>query len=174
MSNHSIAVTKRLTLRHFHILDAGPMYQVFGDPEVMRFGDGVQAKEWVNTWLRTCLERYYQTWGFGPYAVVERQAQGVIGYCGLFFFPDINGQQEVEIGYRLARAAWGQGYATEAAGAVRDFAFNVLGLKRLIAMIDPSNTASIRVAEKIGMHYEKDVMFEGYTHPDHVYVVTRE
>ena len=174
MSNHSIAVTKRLILRHFHILDVEPMYQVFGDPEVMRFGDGVQTREWVENWLRTCLERYYQTWGFGPYAVVEKHSQNVIGYCGLFFFPNIDGQPEVEIGYRLVRSAWGQGYATEAAGAVRDFAFNVLGLKRLIAMIDPANIASIRVAEKIGMHYEKDVMLEGYDHPDHIYVVMRE
>ena len=150
------------------------MVQVFGDPEVMRFGDGVQTREWVQAWLRACLERYYQTWGFGPYAVVKKQDQNVIGYCGLFFFPDINGQPEVEIGYRLARSAWGQGYATEAAGAVRDYAFHVLGIKRLIAIIDPSNVASIRVAQKIGMHYEQEVMLEGYTHPDHVYAMIRE
>jgi ribosomal-protein-alanine N-acetyltransferase len=96
----------------------------------------------------------------------------VIGYCGLFFFPDVGGQPEIEIGYRFARSAWGQGYATEAALAVRDYAFTTLGIKRLIAMVDPSNVASIRVVEKTGMHYEKDVMFEGYSHPDHVYVIT--
>ena len=173
MSNCSIAITERLALRHFHILDAEAMHRVFGDPEVMRFGDGAQTKEWVDAWLQTCLERYYQTWGFGPYAVVERQFQNVIGYCGLFFFPDINGKPEVEIGYRLARFAWGQGYATEAAIAVRDYAFTTLGIRRLIAIIDPSNTASVRVAEKINMQQEGDVMLEGYTHPDHVYVVTR-
>ena len=168
-----ILATEQLSLRHFHILDVEPMVQVFGDPEVMRFGDGAQTSEWVQAWLRTCLERYYQTWGFGPYAVVKRQDQTVIGYCGLFFFPEVNGQPEVEIGYRLARSAWGKGYATEAAGAVRDYAFHILGIKRLIAMIDPSNVASIRVAEKIGMRYENEVMLEGYTHPDHVYVITR-
>lgn len=159
-------------LRHFHMLDREPMYRVFGDAEVMRFGDGAQTREWVDAWLRTCLERYYQTWGFGPYAVVEKHSQGVIGYCGLFYFPDVNGQPEVEIGYRLARSAWGRGFATEAALAVRDYAFQTLGMKRLIALIDPSNLASVRVAEKIGMHYETDVMFEGYTHPDRVYRLT--
>jgi RimJ/RimL family protein N-acetyltransferase len=127
----------------------------------------------VDAWLRTCFERYYQTWGFGPYAVVDRQRQAVIGYCGLFFFPDINGQPEVEIGYRLVRSAWGRGYATEAARAVRDFAFGDLGMQRLIAIIDPSNIASIRVAEKIGMHHDAEVMLEGYTHPDHVYIIAR-
>src|SRR5215207_4565403 len=165
--------TERLLLRHFHILDAEPMHRIFGDPEVMRFGDGVQSREWVQAWLRTCLERYHQTWGFGPYAVVEKRSQNVIGYCGLFFFPDVGGQPDVEVGYRLARSAWGQGYATEAAGAVRDFAFATLGIQRLIAIIDPSNIASIHVAEKIGMHYEKEVMLNDYTHPDQVYAITR-
>ena len=173
MSHHSIATTERLLLRHFHILDLEPMIQVFGDPEVMRFGDGVQSEEWVQAWLNSCLERYHETWGFGPYAVVRKQDQRVIGYCGLFYFPDINGQAEVEIGYRLARSAWGQGYATEAVSAVRDYAFRTLGLKRLIAIIDPSNIASIHVAEKIGMHYEQEVMLDGYTHPDHVYTILR-
>jgi RimJ/RimL family protein N-acetyltransferase len=88
--------------------------------------------------------------------------------------PDVAGRQEVEIGYRLARSAWRQGYATEAARAVRDYAFFTLGIRRLIALIDPENLASVRVAEKIGMRYEKEVMLEGYEHPDHVYVVRRE
>lgn len=163
--------TERLLLRHFHTLDSEPMERVFADAEVMRFGDGVQTSAWVRSWLRTCLEHYYQSWGFGPYAVVERRRREVLGYCGLFFFADVAGQPEVEIGYRLARPAWGQGYATEAAGAVRDFAFNQLCIPRLIAMIDPANRASIRVAEKIGMRYEKEVMFAGYSHPDHVYTI---
>ena len=163
--------TERLLLRHFDLQDAEPIYQVFRDPEVMRFSDGLKTKEWVQNWLHLCVERY-QDWGFGPYAVVEQGNQALVGYCGLFFFPNINGQAEIEIGYRLARSAWGQGYATEAGRAVRDYAFGTLGIKRLIAMIDPSNGASIRVAEKIGMKYEKDIMLKGYTHPDHIYVIT--
>ena len=149
------------------------MCHIFCDPEVMRFSDGVKTKEWVQTWLKTCVE-WYQTWGFGPYAVVEQAGQNVIGYCGLFFFPDLDGQAEIEIGYRLIRSTWGQGYATEAARAVRDYAFTALGIKRLIAMIDPANVASLRVAEKIGMRYEKDILLEGYSHPDYVYVITSE
>lgn len=163
--------TERLLIRHFHILDLEPLYRVFGDPEVMRYGDGVQTKEWVQAWLLTCFERYHQTWGFGPYAVADRITRDVIGYCGLFFFPDVNGQPEIEIGYRLARSAWGRGYATESARAVRDYASATLGIKRLIAIIDPSNVPSIRVAEKIGMHHEGDVMLDGYTHPDSVYAI---
>ncbi|HEX6288966.1 MAG TPA: GNAT family N-acetyltransferase [Herpetosiphonaceae bacterium] len=166
-----IVQTERLFLRHVHILDHEPMYRIFGDAEVMRFGDGVQTKDAVQRWLMTCLEQYYRQWGFGPYAVVKRSSREVIGYCGLFFFPDVGCQPELELGYRLARAHWGYGYATEAALAVRDFAFQTLCVKRLISMIDPHNVASIRVAKKLGMQYEREVMFDGYTHPDHVYAI---
>jgi RimJ/RimL family protein N-acetyltransferase len=163
--------TERLLLRQFTAHDHKPLMNVFGDEQVMRFGDGVQSAEWVQTWLEQCINHHYPSWGFGPYAVVKKQARELIGYCGLFLFPDGNGQPEIELGYRLSRRAWGNGYASEAAKAVRNFAFSRPGIQRLIAMIDPANMASIRVAEKIGMHYEKDVIFEGYTHPDHIYVV---
>lgn len=168
-----LLTTERLSLRHFHILDAEAMMQVFGDPEVMRFGDGVQTPEWIQNWISTCLQRYHQTWGFGPYAVVEKQSPEPIGYCGLFYFPNVDGRPEVEIGYRLRRSAWGQGFATEAARAVRGYAFNILGMQRMIALIDPSNMGSIHVAEKIGMRYEKDVMLPGYTYPDRLYAISR-
>jgi hypothetical protein len=166
--------TERLLLRPPHVHDHEAFYGIFSDAEVMRFGDGVQSRERVQEWLTTALRRHHQEWGFGPYAIVERTRRVVIGYCGLTFMPDVNGRPEIELGYRLARAAWGQGYATEAACAVRDYAFDTLCIPRLIALIDPQNTASIRVAEKLGMAREGEVMLEGYTHPDYVYVVRRE
>ena len=166
-----IVETDRLVVRQFRLSDADAMNRVFGETEVMRFGDGVQTPEWVHDWLRHRLENYRQKSGIGPWAVIEKSSGETIGYCGLFYFPDVCGQPETEIGYRLALPYWGRGYATEAARAVRDYAFNILCLPRLIAMIDPQNVASIRVAEKLGMHYEKDVMFEGYTHPDCVYAI---
>jgi ribosomal-protein-alanine N-acetyltransferase len=168
-----IVQTKRLTLRNLQLTDGNPMMDIFGDAEVMRFGDGVHTREWVDSWLQRCLESY-RSRGFGPYAVVERSSSDLIGYCGLFHFPDINGHEEIELGYRLKRAAWGQGYATEAARAIRDFAFHALKPNRLIALIAPENAPSIRVAEKIGMHYESDVMLTGYDHPDRVYAITKE
>lgn len=165
-----ISETGRLLLRRLRPDDAGPLMGVFGDAEVMRFGDGAQGDEWVRGWVRAHVVRYERQ-GFGPYAVVERASGAVIGYCGLFAFPDLGGRPEVEVGYRLARPAWGRGYATEAALAVRDHAFQTLGLRRLVALIDPGNAASIRVALKLGMRFERAVMLEGYTHPDHLYAV---
>ena len=166
-----IVETDRLIVRLFRLSDAEAMNSIFGDAEVMRFGDGVQTAEWVQDWLRWCLENYRKKQGIGPWAVVEKSRAAVIGYCGLFYFPDVCGQPETEIGYRLARPYWERGYATEAASAVLNYAFNTLHLPRLIAIIDPFNVRSIRVAEKLGMRYEKDVMFEGYTHPDRVYTM---
>ena len=103
--------------------------------------------------------------------MVEKTEHQAIGYCGRFYFTDILGQPEIEIGYRLARPFWGRGYATEAALAVREYSFNVLCLPRLSALIDPQNAASLRVAQKAGMIYTGEVLLEAYTHPDHVYAL---
>ena len=166
-----VVETDRLVVRLFHLSDEEAMNRIFGDPEVMHFGNGVQTPEWVHDWLCRCLENYRQKSGIGPWAVVEKSSEEVVGYCGLFHFPDVCGHPETEIGYRLARPYWGRGYATEAARAVLNYTFNILCLPRLISIIDPLNARSIRVAEKLGMQYEKDVMFEGYTHPDRVYAI---
>jgi [ribosomal protein S5]-alanine N-acetyltransferase len=165
-----ILETERLILRQFHLFDGDAMNRVFGDPEVMRYGPGVQSQAWIQDWIRDCLENY-QKLGFGPWAVVRKDGSMVIGYAGLFHFPDIDGRPEVEVGYRLARSHWGQGFATEAVASIREYAFHVLCLPRLIALIDPQNAASIRVAEKIGMHYERDVMLAEYTYPDHLFSI---
>lgn len=165
--------TERLLLRPLHLLDSEPLGRVFGDAEVMRYGDGPQSAAWIASWVRGCLEQQYHLSGFGPYAVVERSRRAVIGYCGLFYFADLAGRPEVELGYRLERAAWGQGYATEAAMAVRDYAFDELCLARLVALIDPQNLASLRVAAKLGMAYEREVMLPGYSHPDQLYAIHR-
>jgi hypothetical protein len=162
-----IAQTERIVLRHFHVADLDAMEAVFGDPEVMRFGRGPQSREWIEKWLKGCLEDYFQKWGFGLWAVVHNADRAVIGFCGLTRFDDVDGRPEIEIGFRLARAYWGQGLATEAGLAVRDYARERLGLGRLIALIDAENVRSIRVAEKIGLQHEKDTLFRGK--PVHVY-----
>ncbi len=167
-----VVETGRLILRHFHVFDGVALDRVFGDAEVMQFGPGVQNQAWVRDWLQRCLENYRE-WGFGRWAVVEKAGHEVIGYCGLAYAPGVTAQPEVAIGYRLARPFWGHGYATEAVLAVRDYAFDVLCLPRLIATIDPQNVASIRVAEKAGMRYEQEIMLEGYSHPDYVYAIAR-
>jgi RimJ/RimL family protein N-acetyltransferase len=164
-----IAEGERVFLRHFHMADLDDMAALFADPEVMRFGRGPQSREWVRKWLRGCLEDYYQKWGFGLWAVVHRPDRRLIGYCGLTFFEEVDGRPEIEIGYRLLRAYWNRGLATEAARAARDYALGCLGLRRLVALIDPDNARSLRVAEKIGLRHEKDALFRGK--PARVYAI---
>ena len=170
-----ISQTPRLILRHLCLADGEAMDGVFGDAEVMRYGDGVRSPQWVREWIAGWIDEHYPKWGFGMWAVVDKRTSAVIGYCGLSRFAarcaDRCADHETEIGFRLARAHWGRGLATEAAQAVRDHAFGALRLPRLVALIDPANIASIRVAEKIGMRYERDVMLPGYDHPDWVYAL---
>lgn len=166
--------TKRLILREVQNTDVDALHHhIFGDEEVMRFGNGVQTKEQAQEWIHARIESY-EKHGFGAYIIVEQSTNEVIGYCGLFYVPDVNGKHEVAIGYRLARSKWGSGYASEATQVVKDYAFNHLNLSRLIATIDPENSASIRVAEKLGMTHESNVMFEGYTHPDYVFALNKQ
>jgi ribosomal-protein-alanine N-acetyltransferase len=157
----SIAATERIVLRHFHVADLDDMAELFADPEVMRFGAGPQSRDWTREWLKKCLEDYFRKWGFGLWAVVHQPDRRLIGYCGLTLFDDVDGRREIEVGYRLMRRDWGRGLATEAAAAARDYAFGNLGLRRLIAVIDLENVRSMRVAEKIGLQREKEILFRG-------------
>jgi RimJ/RimL family protein N-acetyltransferase len=82
---------------------------------------------------------------------------------------ELGAQGEVELGWTLGREHWGHGYATEAARAVRDWAFRELRLTRLISIIHPDNAASIRVAERLGAHHERDIE-SGWVAPARIYV----
>ncbi|MFG0253459.1 MAG: GNAT family N-acetyltransferase [Phycisphaerales bacterium JB038] len=166
-----VLTTPRLLLRHLRLADASALERVFCDAEVMRYSDGLLSPSEVQQWIREYVERWYAEWGCGMWAVVEGSSEEVLGYCGLSRFADRCQPEEAEIGYRLARAQWGRGVATEAALAVRDHAFGAIGIQRLLAIVDPGNTPSVRVAEKLGMRYDRDVMFPGYDHPDHVYIL---
>lgn len=168
-----VTQTPRLTLRYASLDDVVAMRAIFADPEVMQYGDGPQTDDWIRSWIQR-MNRNYNEHGFGLWIVSETDEPNAIGYCGLTHFPDINGRAEIEVGYRLARKYWGCGFATEAAAAVRDYAFNDLDIERLIAIINPENQRSVRVAEKLGMELDSTVMLDGYNHVDSVYVCRRE
>ena len=170
----AVACTGRLLLRALLPEDAEALHRViFADAEVMHFGDGVQDLEWTQRWIRS-EGKAEEALAHGarpcaaPWAVVLRDTNELIGYCGLFSMA-VHSKPEMELGYRLGRNYWGQGLATEAAHVAVDYARNVLGIQRLISLIDPSNTRSAAVAKKLGMTKESEVMCEGYDHPDDVY-----
>ncbi len=151
-----ICRTPRLVLRHFMPTDLDVMADILADPEVMRFSLGLKSREETEQWLDHTIASYAEN-GFGLWAVVHRGDDRLIGFCGLVV-QDVDERRDVEIGYRLARAYWGQGLATEAAVATRDDAMGRLGIDRLISIIAPENVASIRVAEKNGMRLETDTV----------------
>lgn len=164
--------TERLILRRLLVSDHEAFCTLFADKEVMKFSDdGPLDTKAVDVWLKRQIDRYDIERGVGVLAVEIKSTAAVIGYCGLTQMSDIEGLPDSELGYRLIRPCWGYGYATEAASAIRDYAFSQPNVSRLVALIEPDNARSMGVAKKIGMHCEKPVMMEGYDHPDYLYVI---
>lgn len=132
------------------------------DPAVMRFIRPVPADAATQrAELRAALDG--PQWRDAFWHVEERAAPGFIGWCGLFPLEDSG---LIEIGYRFARAAWGRGFASEAAAAALDYGFRTLALARIVAVSHPGNAASHRVLRKIGLrdrgrarHYGQEVLF---------------
>lgn len=162
--------TDRLLLRAPVPDDAELLAPMYADPEVMRFvGDG---RPLTRGETERSVKRMIQRWeadGFGLFTAVRKEDAAVIGRVGLLVWnaetwePTTraeaqDGRTEVEVGYTLGRDYWGLGYATEAAGAVRDYALRELGADRLIALIIHGNAASENVARKLGLEHERDVL----------------
>ena len=167
--------TERLLIRKPQAEDAPGLLEAFGDPEAMRYiGDGsttdlAGAEQAVERWL----ERW-QSWGIGMFVVERHEDRRVLGRAGFLRWDPQTwevGGSETEIGWGLAREHWQHGYATEAALALRDWALGERGLSRLISLIQHGNVPSVRVAEKLGEQYERDVEVRGL--PTWLYALER-
>jgi ribosomal-protein-alanine N-acetyltransferase len=162
MEDGEITRTERLLLRRFTPADAAEMHRIYSDAEVMRFmGPPPASVEEEADNLRAHARKYYERLGFGLWAVVEVATGELAGRCGLLR-SEIGGRMETEISYLLDRRHWGRGFASEAAAAVLAHGFGALGMGRIVAVIDPRNLASRRVAERIGMTYERDVPYKQF------------
>ncbi len=153
--------TPRLSLRPMQAEDIDALLLIFGDPKVMAaFDIAPFDRQQMTHWLEGNLEHQVK-YGYGPFAVIFKANGLLIGDCCLEVM-DIDGTQVAELGYDFRSDYWRQGLATEAAAAVRDYAFNVLGLPQLISLIRVGNNASRRVAEKVGMQYSSEFTRYGY------------
>lgn len=142
--------TERLVLRSMVAADLDDLLGIFGDPVVMAaFREAPLGREQVRRWLARNLD-HQREHGYGLFAVCLKTNDRVIGDCGLELI-QMSGEQVAELGYDFRSDQWNRGYATEAARAVRDFAFGVLRLPRLVSLIQPGNPASERVAKKTGL-----------------------
>ena len=151
-----ILETQRLLLRRLTLDDLDALFALYRDPEIRKyFPEGTltydETKEELE-WFLNGHPRYPQ---LGLWATILKETGQFIGRCGLLPCT-IDGRQEVEVAYLLAKEVWGQGLATEAAQAIVHYAFEQLGYARLICLIDRDHAASIRVATKIGMTFEKE------------------
>jgi RimJ/RimL family protein N-acetyltransferase len=162
--------TSRLILREFRPEDVDALSLTLSDPETMRFYPAPFDRAGVENWIFHNLVRYKEH-GHGLWAMLLKSSGELIGDCGLTVQP-VDGTDEVEIGYHVRRDLWGQGLATEAARACRDFGFARLPVERLISLIRPENLPSCRVAEKNGMTVWKEVTFRNLPHL--VYAIRRE
>ena len=161
-------LTERLHLRMFRPDDFEAHALISGDPEVMRYiPPGPMTR--VEAWRQ--MAQYVGHWqlrGYGIWAVIERSSQKLIGRIGLLNPESGNG---FEVGWALAREAWGKGYALEGTRAALDYAFNVVGWQDAVAVIHPENARSIRVAERLGGTFERNRELSGV--PASIYCIKR-
>jgi RimJ/RimL family protein N-acetyltransferase len=153
----NILETQRLTLRHLLPSDLDSLFALYSDPEIRRyFPEGTLSYEETKEELEWFLNGHPARPELGLWATIHKQTSEFIGRCGLLPWT-IEERPEVEVAYLLAKPYWGQGLATEAAQAIAQYGFEQLHLSRLICLIDPQNQASINVARKIGMRFEKEI-----------------
>ncbi len=158
--------TSRLRLREFTPQDAEALALVLSDPQTMRFYPAAYDRAGVEQWIERNRRRYRDD-GVGLWAMeltnAEDRTPEVIGDCGIVL-QRVEEERFYEIGYHLRRDFWGQGLATEAAIACRDWGFAHLKTERLISLIRPENLPSRRVAERVGMTVWKEVNWRGVLH----------
>jgi ribosomal-protein-alanine N-acetyltransferase len=154
-----VCETPRLRIRRVEAADAAALAGFYADPEVMAHLGGARERE--------RMRRVFEEIARAPeddeeriWSLLERGSGAVIGCCGLVR-KEIDRRVEYELTYTLARPFWGRGLATEAAGALRDHAVSALGLRRLVALIEPEHHASASVARKVGFELEGSVTRPG-------------
>lgn len=150
--------TARLRLRQFSEADLDAYARLTADPEVMRYVGGKPLSR-DEAWRSLgYILGHWKIRGYGLWATEEKASGELVGRVGLYR-PE--GWPGLEVGWLVDRARWGLGFASEAGAAVMAYAFETLGARRLISVIEPPNAASIRVAEKLGERFEQSRELQG-------------
>lgn len=170
--------TDRLLLRLPEPADADKFEGIWGDDETAQFVGGRKTRPEIEEMIER-MGRHWESYGVGLFTVDRKDDNRALGRVGFLVWDPrrwVNGFREklaepyeTEIGWTIGRPYWNRGYATEAALACRDWALGELGLTRLISLIAHDNVASIRVAEKIGESFEREVEGGHFRHPVDLY-----
>ena len=151
-----ILETERLLLRRLDPEDLDDLWALYSNPEITKYiPDAPRSREEAKQeleWYRNGHPRFPE---LGLWATIHKETGKFVGRCGLLPWT-IDGQEEVEVAYTISQEYWGQGLATEAAQGILQYGFEKLNYSRLISLPDAENVASQRVAEKIGMHFERE------------------
>ncbi len=168
-----ILETERLYLREMQQSDYSSLCKILQDEEVMYAYEGAFTDEEVQNWLDKQLKRYLDN-GLGLWAVILKETNEMIGQCGLTM-QEFNGRQVLEIGYLFQKAYWHKGYASEAAIACKEYAFEKLNTDEVFSIIRDTNTASQNVAIRNGMTVTDQFIkhYRGIDMPHLVYSVKR-
>ena len=153
--------TSRLVLRATVDEDIALLHEgVFSDPDVIRyvFSGRQFSRDESAAFVRARFN--FAGADVGLSTLTERASGDVIGFSGLIRCNAL-GEEDLELGFVLAKRAWGNGYATEIGQAQIDFGFNHLRCSRLLALVDSENIRSINVLERLGLQHESDVAVEG-------------
>jgi len=164
-----ILETDRLILRRLRADDLDDLARIYADPDVRRhFPEGTLTRD--ETWdeLQWFLAPDPARPRIGLWATIHKPSGKFIGRCGLLHWT-IDGRDEIEVAYLLARRYWRQGLGAECAAALVRYGFDELGLSRLISLIDPANVASQRTAERAGMRFERDAIVDNL--PCRIYAI---
>jgi len=157
----TIAETKRLIIRELSVHDVPAMYQIYQNPEVKKYIPDIdQYLENEIEKHKAYIKNVYNFYGYGLWGVFLKNTGELIGRCG-FQNTVIDGKEELEIGYLLDVNHWGYGYALECVRACLNYAYNELHFDRVVALIHPLNTRSVKVASRIGMKKEKNIIKNG-------------
>ena len=147
--------TSRLVLRPMEVADANFFYELNNDPEVIRYTGDSAFKTPEEALALIINYDQYKKYRSGRFTVILKETGELLGWCGLKYHP---GSGETDLGYRLKKEFWNKGYATEAAKACIEYGFNDLKLSSIIATAAKENTASVRIMEKLGMTFWKEVV----------------
>lgn len=162
--------TDRLVLRDIEEDDAEALADLWTDQDVTRYMGGPRDYDnMISVFEQDAAANDLRIYDLWP--LIEKSSNQVVGHCGLSD-KDIEGELEIELVVVLARKAWGQGYATEIAAALLEYAFETAGLTRVIALVDPNDESSKHVALHVGMEFERQVVRPGGAVRD-VYAIMR-
>jgi len=145
-----LITSERLYLKEIEFEDIDFLYKLHQDPEVMRYIGPLRERSEIESRVNKIQEAYLQVPGLGIWLACINQSNKPVGWFNL---NDLDGNPEIEIGYRLSPPYWGKGYATEMSQKLLEYGFKTLRLDKIVAVAVPQNTASIRVLEKIGLQY---------------------